>query len=501
MAMKDYFQHVDETKLKRMLEIRTAYDNGKLSLAEAQEKLRNEVGRVQAYEFALIEQELKEFEEDECRKEDIQGMLKLFEGIFEMKPFDLPEDHPIQHYLLENQRMKELLLSVEDLVQYPVIKNQWMELYEEMLEWKIHLKRKQNQLYSLLEKKGFDRPTTTMWTLDDYIRDELNEAYDLIKNDQDDLFISKQETIVHDVKDLMDKEETVLYPTALEMITDAEFEEMKSGDQEIGFAFIDVKHENIVKEDKVDDSFKDELSALLAKHGYGNQTNTVLDVCTGKLTLEQINLIYKHMPVDLSFVDENEKVCFYSDTDHRVFPRSKNVIGRDVKNCHPRKSVHIVEEIIEKFRSGEEDHAEFWINKPDLFIYIYYKAVRDEHGNFKGILEMMQDATHIRSLQGSQTLLTWGSGKEEIQEIKEENEESKDVDIKEINGDTKLKDLLTIKPSLKDYLVTLNPNFKILNSPMAKLMIPKATLARMSERGDYPLSDLINKIQSFLNNN
>ena len=93
-----------------------------------------------------------------------------------------------------------------------------------------------------------------------------------------------------------------------------------------------------------------------------------LDEAMGKMTLEQINLVFKHLPVDITYVDENEIVKFYSDTAHRIFPRSKNVIGRDVKNCHPRKSVHIVEEIIEKFRSDEQDFAEFWINKPGLFI-------------------------------------------------------------------------------------------------------------------------------------
>ena len=125
------------------------------------------------------------------------------------------------------------------------------------------------------------------------------------------------------------------------------------------------------------------------------------------MTLEQINLVYKHMPVDFSYVDENEIVRFYTDTDHRVFPRSKNVIGRDVKNCHPRTSVHLVEEIIEKFRRGEQNEVDFWINKPGLFIYIYYVAVRDEEGRFRGVLEMMQDCTRIRSLEGSRTLLSW----------------------------------------------------------------------------------------------
>ena len=99
---------------------------------------------------------------------------------------------------------------------------------------------------------------------------------------------------------------------------------------------------------------------------------------------------------DLSYVDENELVKFYSDTPHRIFPRSANVIGREVKNCHPAKSVHVVEEIVEKFRSGEQSQAEFWINKPGLFIYVIYTAVRDENGKFRGVLEMMQDCTHIR---------------------------------------------------------------------------------------------------------
>ena len=190
---------------------------------------------------------------------------------------------------------------------------------------------------------------------------------------------------------------------------------MKSGDQEIGFAFIKVSHEEpkatSSQSVQTPDGFAKDLQALLGKYGYNTGGSEELDVATGKLTLEQINLIYKHLPVDISFVDENELVKFYSDTDHRVFPRSKNVIGREVTNCHPRKSVHIVKEIVDKFRSGEQDKAEFWINKPNMFIYIVYVAVRDADGKFRGVLEMMQDCTHIRNLQGSQTLLNWSASK------------------------------------------------------------------------------------------
>jgi len=243
----------------------------------------------------------------------------------------------------------------------------------------------------------------------------------------------------------------------------------------------------------------------LNKYGYsgiGNEEK--LDVTTGKLTLNQINLIYKHLPVDISYVDENETVCFYSDTEHRVFPRSKNVIGRNVKNCHPKASVHIVEEIIEKFRSGEEDSAEFWINKPDLFIYILYVAVRDSDGKFRGILEMMQDCTHIRALEGSQTLLTWGSGKKNTEIEAEsggatENDEASSTSVSgnllPLQAETKLADLLSVYPWLKSELPSINSAFKMLQTPLARIMIPKATIAIMSERSQMPIGELIAAIE------
>jgi len=210
------------------------------------------------------------------------------------------------------------------------------------------------------------------------------------------------------------------------------------------------------------------------------------------------------MPVDLSYVDENEIVRFYTDTKHRVFPRSKNVIGRDVKNCHPKKSVHIVEEIIEKFRSGEQNEAEFWINKPEIFIYIKYVAVRDEDGKFRGILEMMQDCTHIRALTGSQTLLTWSNNEHGIEEEKpepvEENSSSTSsstINPESITKETKLKDLLDADPNLKQYLFTISDKFRALDTPLARIMLPKATVEKMSERTGVALDEIISKLKQY----
>ena len=551
--MRENFQNIDGKKLEIVHEIKSAYDEGKLSLEEARKALKDRVQHLAPYEIAIIEQEMVEETEDECVKEDIQAMLEVFQDVLVTKEQSLPENHPISCYRRENTKMKELLLSVEDLVQYPVIKNQWLELYEELLKFKIHLSRKQNQLYPVLEKKGFTRPTTTMWTLDDFIRDEIAECYKLLLEDKEEEFIGKQAELVADVRDLMDKEENILYPTSLEMISDEEFRYMAEGDQEIGFAYITVdKDKTDIPKSSASSAassplsglssapgFAEELAGLLGKYGFNNKEEK-LNVTTGQLTLEQINLIYQHMPVDLSYVDENELVCFYTDTKHRVFPRSKNVIGRDVKNCHPKASVHIVEEIIKKFRSGEQDKAEFWINKPDLFIYIVYFAVRDENGKFRGVLEMMQDCTHIRSLQGSQTLLTWeqqekgegartaegeGNGqsagtlkaegnRENIRASEAEgNKENAGTledkghrestgtleagKLTEITEDTMLKDILEADPNVKTLLFRLSDRFKALNTPLARIMMPKATVKIMSERAEVDLDTLLRELREY----
>ena len=549
-------------KLRIVLDVKERYLSGALPLDEARAILRERVKTLRPYEIALAEQEIKTIEDDECRKEDIQQMMVLFQDVLDRSRPDLPEDHPIMCYIRENDAMRGLLKQVEELAQYPVIKNQWLELYDELHKHRLHLSRKQNQLYSILERKGFDRPTTTMWLLDDFIRDEVRDARRLLEEDREEEFIAMQPVIVADILDLIEKEETVLYPTSLAMIRPDEFEEMKAGDREIGFAWIKVGGGHRTEEAKKPlpateaAGFASDLAALLGKYGFsgGSTPGQLLEVATGQMTLEQINLVYKHMPVDFSYVDENEIVRFYTDTDHRVFPRSKNVIGRDVKNCHPRTSVHLVEEIIDKFRRGEQDEVDFWINKPGLFIYIYYVAVRDEEGRFRGILEMMQDCTRIRSLEGSRTLLSWDKSNKAASKHgdapysapattpapeapsttdKQAEDGSEYVSCScmkgashapkvpeapqaeaststpaveasapataktatEITGATRLKDLLEQHSWLKAKLPEINPAFKMLSTPLARIMIPKATVAMMSERSGMPLAELIAQLQ------
>jgi hemerythrin HHE cation binding domain-containing protein len=511
--MKGYLPPMDPEKLKALFEIENAFKAGQLSADEARLQIKERVGKVSAYHVAYIEQTMTEETSDECIREDVHAVINMLGDQIDNSMPNLPADHPIMHYLKENEEMKRLLLAVEDLVQYPMIKNQWLELYDKISQYPIHYKRKQNQLYPMLERKGFTRPTTTMWTFDDMVRDEIREAERLLREDQEEAFIKQQERVLLYARDLMEKEEFILYPTSMALISEEEFEDMKSGDQEIGFAFFEVEHKptETKAESKPNEqnSFANDLQALLTRYGYSAGGGDKLDVTTGKLTLEQVNLIYKHLPIDISFVDENELVCFYSDTDHRIFPRSKNVIGREVMNCHPRKSAHIVREVIDKLRSGEQDKAEFWINKPGLFIYIIYVAVRDKDGNFRGVLEMMQDCTHIRALEGSQTLLTWSNGdtsataeqSHDTQTTPAENDDDEEATepVTEITSQTRLKDLLKQYPTLKSRLPELDPKFKMLNTPLGKIMMGKANVQTMSERSGIPLDKLIEGIKKLIN--
>lgn len=529
------FASLDQDKLRRMLEIKQQYDKGHLSLEKARTRMKNEVGTISAAEFAAAEQLLKDEDPEECRNEDVRGMLEVFEGLMNTEETALPYGHTIDAYRQENSRMKELVQQGDALAQKPFMLNPWLELMEQILPYKVHFSRKQNQLYSALEREGFDRPTTTMWVYDDYIRDEMNKAWEILQSEQVDAtaFIDTYKEMAADLRDLMEKEEMILYPTSLKLIPADKMEQLKSGDREIGYFGIELPdsggaRQQIAEEhnplqhklEKATDQLADQndfmqdLTSLLAKYGHetkNDKQDQVLDVAHGKLTLEQINLLYQHMPVDISFVDENELVKFYTDTKHRVFPRSKGVIDREVRNCHPPRSIHLVEEIIEKFRSGEQSKAEFWINKPGLFIYIVYLAVRDDQGNFRGVMEMMQDCTHIRQLEGEQRLLSWGTDTTSDKGAHHgtENETytsgsnggvipNDNSETLTLSGDTKLKWLLQQFPRLKDDLIAYNSKFSILNSPMAKVILPIATIKMMSEQSGIPRQELIDKINELI---
>ena len=529
---------INNERYRIIVSIKEDYLDGKLSLEEGNRILKEKLGTCTPDEFAYAEQSLKGVYKDEEILDKMDDLLNLFDGVLVRAENEYPENHPLWAYLEEINAVEKVAFEADELLkQDKFIKNPWLGVFDSLAEWRIHLSRKQNQLYPMLENHGFDRPTRIMWTFDDGVRDAISSSYALLREDKYEEFLASVPETLAKLRDLNSKELEVLLPTSFKLLSDEEFVRMSKNDHEIGYAIINAPGLYVVpgindsaaslngnaasQNGAVSNEFLNDLAGLLSKYvgpvgGAQVGKDAVLDVATGKLTLEQINLLLRHLPVDLSYVDENELVRFYSDTPHRIFPRSANVIGREVKNCHPAKSVHIVEEIVEKFRSGEQNQAEFWINKPGLFIYVIYTAVRDENGKFRGVLEMMQDCTHIRELEGSRTLLTWdktdfvgntdnsnGNDKSLAQEAAEEVDEeplTTDADGRfHIDAKTTLSNLIKQSPEVVDYLISLNPKFEKLKTPMVKVMAKVATIKMIAERGDFNVDELVGKIDAFIN--
>ncbi len=490
-------QHLDldMEKMAQILEIKRKVFRKELSLEEARELVNRTFDRITAEEFAYGEQQMLEYGiTDEAMIEEMDDIIDVFRDVLVHDESQLPEGHPIRTYQREADALQALLERIEAATADRFVKNEWLELYDRLQEINVHFARKQNQLFPVLERKGFDRPSKVMWTFDNRVRDSIRDAHRLLERDEDEEFLAAQETVLFLVRDILEKEREVLYPTSLKLITNDEFAKMRRGDDEIGYCLIDPPPpfgdpaandgDDAAAGDPAADTplsptaLIEDLQAVLQRHGMttNKEDGGELDVSTGKLTLDRINLLFKHMPVDLSYVDENDIVRFYSDTKHHVFPRSPGVIGREVQNCHPKGSVETVQEIINAFRAGRRDRAEFWLDMGGTFVYILYTAVRDENGTYRGVLEMMQDVTHIRGLSGSQRLLNWSEG---------------DTDAP-IGPDSVIGPIVERYPFIRDYLASLNSKFKKLKNPILfKTMGRIATLSMIAERGGMEVGKLI----------
>ncbi|WP_333655420.1 PAS domain-containing protein [Dissulfurispira sp.] len=231
-----------------------------------------------------------------------------------------------------------------------------------------------------------------MWALHDDIRIMLK---DVKAKTQDSAITEKAvKALAHMINDMIYKEEHILFPMALETLSEDDWTKVRQGEDEIGYAWI-----------KPADEWRP-LGVFFQQALLTEKVGS-LNLDTGQLTADQVNLVLTHLPLDISFVNENDGVVYYSQTAERVFPRSPGIIGRKVQNCHPPKSVDMVEKILQEFKSGNKDSAEFWIQMKGRFIHIRYFAARDRNGNYRGTLEVSQDVTGIKRLEGEKRLLDW----------------------------------------------------------------------------------------------
>ena len=263
-----------------------------------------------------------------------------------------------------------------------------------------HYLRKEYLLFPFLEKYEITGPPKVMWGKHDEIRTSLKAAIEGVSTKGDvsadeaafitDLLLTPA---IKGVADMISKEEEILLPMSLEKLTESDWHSIYNQTMEFGYCLYDPQTE-----------WKPE-GADIGEVIYNQGKNIPLS--TGSFNIDELEAIFKTLPIDLTFVDRNDRVKFFSLGPDRVFTRNRAILGRDVRMCHPPSSVYIVEQILNDFKSGKQNSASFWINMKGKFIYIDYYAVKDKEGNYIGTLEFTQDLTRLRSLQGEQRLLSY----------------------------------------------------------------------------------------------
>jgi PAS domain S-box-containing protein len=313
---------------------------------------------------------------------------------------ELPEGHPVRTYFMENFYIRRVLTEIQE-TDATTDFQKFFNLFNQLSEVEKRYARKENQLFPFLEKRGWNGPSQGMWAFHDSIRDLLRAVRKKTETRSVAGLNKDMQLISAEMQRLMSVEEMRLFPISLQMLQEDDWKEMSVGEKEIGW---------MLPQEPAEYAASANVSAPAVTEEPASVGNGLLRMDEGYMTLQQVNFLLKCIPVDLTYVDENDRVIFYNRGEERVFPRSAGIIGREVRFCHPPKSVGTVLKILEEFRKGTKSEAEFWIRFKGQVIHIRYFAVRDENKNYKGVIEMSQDITDIQKLEGERRLLNWDEG-------------------------------------------------------------------------------------------
>jgi len=340
---------------------------------------------------------------------EIQRLCDLHVAVFrdsldeEPAPESLP-GHPVFTFRMENEVTMRLLEAMEHtLDDWQNDKGNALESLQRQAEnlrsIEKHYSRKENILFPYLEKKGFEGPSQVMWGVDNEIRAQIKKFVDGIHGSEPNAtdLNSKFSKLAQDIREMIYKEEKILFPEALNRLSEKEWGEIRQQEDEIGYFDVTPKDTWQPEEEE-----KEVVSKIEENK---NDMDGLISLATGGLTQEQINLMLTHLPVDVTFVDENDQVRYFSQGKERIFDRSPAIIGREVTKCHPPQSVHKVQIILDDFRAGKRDVAEFWIRMGGNFIHIRYFALHNVDGEYMGCIEVSQEISHIRELEGEKRLL------------------------------------------------------------------------------------------------
>lgn len=396
-----------EYRQQKMKEVIRELHAGK-TVEEVKEKFAEVIDGVSPKEISMMEVELVK---EGLPIEEIQYLCDVHAEVFKgsLDEIHHPEQvpgHPIYTFKKENRALEDLMdkeiAASLDLFKEDDSKDNIYKLLEGInLLWDIdkHYSRKENLIFPYLEKYGVTAPPKVMWGVDDEIRAKIKDVKLELTNykGNKEVVVEKLNDTLHQIKEMIYKEENILFPMSLETLTEDEWITIYKESEEIGYCLIVPEDEWEYKRIKTQEKEEELVDEALDGH---------IRFENGSLSVEQLRAIFEVIPGEVSFVDHNNKVRFFSKGEDRIFARTKAVIGREVENCHPPKSAHVVDKIIDDFRNGVKDSEDFWIDNGEMFILIRFFAVRNEKGEYLGTLEYVQNVAPIRKLEGEKRILS-----------------------------------------------------------------------------------------------
>jgi len=379
-----------------------------MSAETARQRFEKEVGTISSTEIAGLEQSLIDdgLSPDEIKKFCNVHALIFQSALDKIGSQETSPSHPIYLFKLENREIDKLTARLKDSANESSAgalessKNRLHGLLQQLKGIETHYERKEQLLFPFLERQGFMGPSKVMWGKDNEIRDMLKAAHDALasvktKEDMTRFLEANLNPLVTEVEGMVFKEESILFPASLEKLSGADWVEILKESDDIGYVFIEKPRET-------QQMVRELRSAVMEEPVLRDGS---LSFPTGALGSIELMAMLNTLPVDITFVDKDDKVRYFSDGKDRIFRRTKAIIGRTVQNCHPPQSIDVVNKILASFKEGKKDFYEFWITLQGRFVHIRYFAVRDATGAYLGTMEVTQDVTGIRKLEGQKRLL------------------------------------------------------------------------------------------------